>query len=62
MACGMRRPIQSQSQNKHQTPTQNRFPLAKKRSTDVVGGDLCLGFEVLGAMEYAEVRWMGRCG
>ena len=32
-----------------------RFPLAKKRSTDAVGGELCLGFEVLDAISYAQV-------
>lgn len=32
-----------------------RFPLAKKRSTDIVGGELCLGFEVLDAMAFTQV-------
>ncbi|KAI8470119.1 MAG: hypothetical protein J3K34DRAFT_459010 [Monoraphidium minutum] len=30
------------------------FPLAKKRSTDVVGGHLCLGFEVMDAIAYMQ--------
>ena len=29
--------------------------MAKKRSTDIVGGEVCLGFEVLDALEYSEV-------
>jgi hypothetical protein len=32
-----------------------RFSLAKKRSTDIVGGELCLGFELLGAAAAAQV-------
>ncbi|GBF95637.1 hypothetical protein Rsub_08619 [Raphidocelis subcapitata] len=31
------------------------FPLAKKRSTDIVGGELCLGFEPLSAASAAQV-------
>jgi hypothetical protein len=37
-------------------PTPDRFPLAKKRSADAVAGELCLGFEVLDAISFAEVR------
>lgn len=39
-----------------------RFTLAKKRSGDVVGGTVCLGFELLSALEYAKVwRHQERC-
>lgn len=31
------------------------LPLSKKRSTDTVGGELCLGFEVLDAASHAQV-------
>jgi hypothetical protein len=32
-----------------------RIPLGKKRSTDIITGEICLGFEVLDPFAYAEV-------
>jgi hypothetical protein len=45
----------------NQPPNQlSRFPLAKKRSTDIVGGELCLGFEVMDVLEYTQVGGLRR--
>lgn len=37
-------------------PAGRRFLLAKRRAGDAVGGELCLGFELLDAIDYAQAR------
>lgn len=34
-----------------------RFSISKQRSTDIVGGELCLGFQVIDAARYASVSY-----